>query len=153
MSAANPAGSDFRAPVVRNISTVNAASPERISSGSAPQIQDESGFAGEHVAAIAPSLGHGTAGDPRIPRAATHTLTEELLEAAIVVASARMCAAPTRAEKLEAWRELCVLIDQRTPSRRRFNARMREIQSPPSEPTRIAQASVGCRGNAAGGGS
>lgn len=46
---------------------------ERISSGSAPQIQDLSGCADEHEA-IAPSSGHGTASDQRTPRAATNAL-------------------------------------------------------------------------------
>lgn len=178
MTAANPTGSALARP--QEISckefTVKNAESEPIRSGSAPQIQDESGFAGEHAAAIAPSPGHGTAGDPRITRAATDALeytegavpvlnptceagqqrqvhgTGETgvdrpaapisnveLEAAIAYARACLYAAPTWDEKLVRWREWVRLIDQRFP--------------PPSSPTRIAKASVGCRGNAAGGGS
>lgn len=48
---------------------------------------------------------------------------EQQLEAAISTAMARMCAATTRDEKMQYWREMCALIDQRTPSRRRFMAR------------------------------
>lgn len=54
-------------------------------------------------------------------------LTETLLETAIEVAKQRMCEAPTRVEKLSAWREMCGLIDQRTPARRRFMERMRGL--------------------------
>ncbi len=53
---------------------------ERISSGSAPQIHDERGYAGEHAAtergSQTPSPGHGTAGDQCTTRAATDALTE-----------------------------------------------------------------------------
>jgi hypothetical protein len=49
--------------------------------------------------------------------------SETDLEAAINAAMGRMCKAPTREEKMAEWREMCWLIDQRTPSRRRFMAR------------------------------
>lgn len=51
-------------------------------------------------------------------------VSEVLLETAIEVAKQRLCEAPTRAEKLDAWREMCRLIDQRTPARVRFMERM-----------------------------
>lgn len=54
-------------------------------------------------------------------------LSEVLLESAIEVAKQRMCESATRAEKMDAWREMCRLIDQRTPSRRRFMERMRGL--------------------------
>lgn len=100
---------------------------ERIRSGSAPQIQDVSGFAGEHVANIAPSPGHGTAGDQRITRAATDGFDEASLERAIAETNLLMCAAPTREEKLAAWRQMCALIDQRSIHRVRFMERMRNL--------------------------
>lgn len=100
---------------------------ECTSSGSAPQIQDVSGFAGEHVATIAPSLGHGTAGDQRTPRAATDAFAESQLEAAVAAANLRLCVAPTREEKLAAWRQMCALIDQRSIHRVRFMERMRGL--------------------------
>lgn len=37
------------------------------------------------------------------------------LESEIAAAKERMCAAPTRKGKLAAWREMCQLIDQRSP--------------------------------------
>lgn len=53
---------------------------ERISSGSAPQIQNVRGYAGEHAecerSAQTPSPGHGTAGDQCVTRAATDALAE-----------------------------------------------------------------------------
>jgi hypothetical protein len=53
--------------------------------------------------------------------------SETDLELAIEGAMQRMCAAPTRAGKLEHWREMCRLIDLRTPSRRRFMERTRGL--------------------------
>lgn len=53
--------------------------------------------------------------------------SEAELEAAISAAMARMCDAPTREEKLREWREMCALIDQRTPARVRFMERTRGI--------------------------
>lgn len=53
--------------------------------------------------------------------------TESQLEAAISAAKDRMCAAPTREGKLEHWREMVRLIDQRTPHRVRFMQRMRGL--------------------------
>jgi hypothetical protein len=50
--------------------------------------------------------------------------SEEALERAIEAAKQRMCAAPERPEKMRHWREMCRLIDLRTPSRRRFMERM-----------------------------
>lgn len=50
--------------------------------------------------------------------------SEEALELAIEAAKQRMCSAPERQEKMRHWREMCRLIDQRTPSRRRFMERM-----------------------------
>lgn len=53
--------------------------------------------------------------------------SEAALETAIEAAKQRMCAAPTRPEKMAAWREMVRLIDRRTPSRIRFMARMRGL--------------------------
>ena len=64
-------------------------------------------------------------------------LTDSELEIAISAAYVKLCEAPTRAGKIAAWRQWVRLLDQRPP---------------PSLPTRIEQSSVGCRGNAAGGG-
>ena len=50
--------------------------------------------------------------------------SEEELETAIEAAKQRMCAAPERDEKLRHWREMCRLIDQRSPHRIRFMERM-----------------------------
>lgn len=83
---------------------------ERISSGSAPQNPMPA------------------AGGQRTTRAATDALDEYALELAISAASDRMCAAEDRALKLQYWREMCRLIDQRTPARRRFMARLRGLQ-------------------------
>jgi hypothetical protein len=52
---------------------------------------------------------------------------EELLELQIEAAKQRMCEAPDRADKMRHWREMCRLIDQRTPHRRRFMERLRGI--------------------------
>lgn len=52
---------------------------------------------------------------------------ERLLEQQIEAAKQRMCAAPERDEKLRHWREMCRLIDQRTPSRVRFMERIRSL--------------------------
>jgi hypothetical protein len=38
-----------------------------------------------------------------------------------------MCAAPDRTLKMQCWREMCRLIDQRTPERMRFMARVRGL--------------------------
>lgn len=54
--------------------------------------------------------------------------SESDLETAIEAAMQRMCDAPTRPEKMAAWREMCRLIDQRTPSRQRFMERMRGLR-------------------------
>lgn len=56
-------------------------------------------------------------------------MSEAELEAAIEAARARLCAVPTREEKMAAWREMCRLIDQRTPARWRFMARMRGLSA------------------------
>jgi hypothetical protein len=53
--------------------------------------------------------------------------SEQQLELAIAAAMARLCAAPTRAEKLREWREMCRLIDQRTHARQRFMARVQGL--------------------------
>lgn len=53
---------------------------------------------------------------------------ESQLETAIKAASDRMCAAPERAGKMREWREMCRLIDQRTPHRVRFLERMRGLR-------------------------
>lgn len=50
--------------------------------------------------------------------------SEAELETAIEAAKQRMCEAPARTDKLVHWREMCRLIDQRTPHRRRFMERM-----------------------------
>lgn len=55
-------------------------------------------------------------------------VSEAQLEAAISAAMARMCAAPERADKMRHWREMCRLIDQRTPARRRFMERTRGLR-------------------------
>jgi hypothetical protein len=54
--------------------------------------------------------------------------SETDLEAAIKAASDRMCAAPDREGKMQHWREMCRLIDLRTPHRVRFMERMRAIR-------------------------
>jgi hypothetical protein len=53
----------------------------------------------------------------------TFRAAEEQLELAIEAARERMCAAPDRTLKMQYWREMCRLIDQRTPERRRFMER------------------------------
>jgi hypothetical protein len=53
---------------------------------------------------------------------------EQQLERDIDAAMARMCAAPDRTLKMQYWREMCGLIDQRTPSRRRFMARIAGLE-------------------------
>jgi predicted component of type VI protein secretion system len=53
--------------------------------------------------------------------------TEAQLEQQISAAMQRMCDAPTRDEKLTHWREMRQLIDQRTPARRQFMARIRGL--------------------------
>ena len=55
--------------------------------------------------------------------------SEEALEAAIAAAMQRMCEAPTREGKMRHWREMCRLIDQRTPARRRFMERLRSLKT------------------------
>ena len=62
------------------------------------------------------------------PHKFSSPLSESQLEAAIEAAKQRMCAAPTRDGKLEHWREMCRLIDQRTPHRVRFMERMRGLR-------------------------
>jgi hypothetical protein len=52
---------------------------------------------------------------------------EEQLERQIEAARQRMCAAPDRTLKMQYWREMCGLIDQRTPSRRRFMERVQGL--------------------------
>lgn len=49
------------------------------------------------------------------------------LERAINAATIALGEGQTRAEKMQRWRELCRLIDQRTPARRRFMERMRGL--------------------------
>lgn len=68
-----------------------------------------------------------TTGGPRAPvdrKISTVIAAEEQLELDIEAAKQRMCEAPARADKLVHWREMVRLIDQRTPHRRRFMARM-----------------------------
>lgn len=52
---------------------------------------------------------------------------ETLLEQQIEAAKQRMCAAPARDDKLAHWREMCRLMEQRTPHRVRFMERMRGL--------------------------
>lgn len=54
-------------------------------------------------------------------------VSESQLEAAISAAKERMCAAPDRTLKMQYWREMCALIDQRTPHRVRFMERVRGL--------------------------
>jgi hypothetical protein len=61
---------------------------------------------------------------PQTQRPATNFRSEADLEAAITAAMDRMCAAPDRTLKMQYWREMCRLIDMRTPSRRRFMERI-----------------------------
>ena len=73
------------------------------------------------------------AGDPNGSTSAStnaqgHRFSSEAeLEQQIEAAKQRMCAAPDRDGKLRHWREMCRLIDLRTPSRRRFMARVRGL--------------------------
>ena len=60
-------------------------------------------------------------------RAALQFSSEAELEQQIEAAKQRMCAAPDRDGKLRHWREMCRLIDLRTPSRRRFMERVRGL--------------------------
>jgi hypothetical protein len=53
--------------------------------------------------------------------------SEAQIEHAISDAMARMCAAPDRTLKMQYWREMCRLIDQRTPARVRFLERTRGL--------------------------
>lgn len=76
---------------------------------------------------------------------------ESELEAAIEAAKERMYAATDRQLKLQYWRVMCRLMDQRTPERQQFLKRLEQMQSPPSRSTRIEQASVERRRAAAGG--
>lgn len=50
--------------------------------------------------------------------------SEEELERHIEAAKERMCAVEDRSEKMRHWREMCRLIDLRTPARRRFMERV-----------------------------
>jgi hypothetical protein len=77
--------------------------------------------------------------------------SETDLEHAIKAAKQRMCDAPDRDGKMQHWREMCALIDKRTPWRRRFLQRLEAMNTPPSTSARIAQASAARSGNAAGG--
>jgi len=61
------------------------------------------------------------------PTGCTPYTSEADLELAISAAMQRMCAAPDRTLKMQYWREMCGLIDQRTPGRRRFMERMRGL--------------------------
>lgn len=54
-------------------------------------------------------------------------MNESQLEIAIEAAKQRMCAAPARQDKLTHWREMCRLMEQRTPHRVRFMSRMRGL--------------------------
>ena len=85
--------------------------------------------AGNLIAGDVMGMGHvHRAAEARPAEAAPPpSLSEALLETAIEVARQRLCEAPTRAEKLDAWREMCRLIDQRTPGRRRFMERMQGL--------------------------
>lgn len=65
---------------------------------------------------------------PSIERSAPQfSSAEAQLEAEIQAAFQRLCTVPHRHEKLAAWREMVRLIDQRTPERRRFMARVRGL--------------------------
>lgn len=109
--------------------------------------------AGNLIADHVIGMGHvDRAAKARPADAVPPPFTDELqLEAAIAAAYAALIAAPSWEEKLERWREWVRLLDMRSVSYARFLGRLEQMQSPPSSPTRIAQASVGCSGNAAGG--
>lgn len=81
-------------------------------------------------AAAGNSCAVNTLGDipAQTQRTATDFRSEAELEAAIKAASDRMCVAPTREGKMREWREMCALIDQRTPSRRRFMERTQGLR-------------------------
>jgi hypothetical protein len=64
-------------------------------------------------------------------RTSTEFGSEEQIELAISAAMQRMCSAPDRAGKMRHWREMCRLIDQRTPSRRRFMERVAGLACKP----------------------
>lgn len=72
-------------------------------------------------------LGNSPAHTQRQPAEFSSPLSEVLLETAIEVARQRMCEGASRAEKIDAWREMAQLIAQRTPHRVRFMERMRGI--------------------------
>lgn len=54
-------------------------------------------------------------------------MSETQLETEIEAAKQRMCAAAAREDKLTHWREMCRLMEQRTPHRVRFMERMRGL--------------------------
>jgi hypothetical protein len=66
-------------------------------------------------------------GGARLSVCKNDALSEPQLEAQIEAAMQRMCTVSDRAEKMRHWRELCRLIDERTPERRRFMARTRGL--------------------------
>ena len=71
---------------------------------------------------------NGCANDtPSMQREPPAFRSEAELEAAIAAAYQRLINAPTWEEKLERWREMVKLIDQRTPARVRFMERMRGL--------------------------
>jgi hypothetical protein len=80
------------------------------------------------VSAVNPTNGRSLA--PAVCKNPTvnDALSEAELETAISAAMNRMCAAPTREGKLAEWREMCRLIDQRTPARRRFMERIQGLR-------------------------
>jgi hypothetical protein len=68
-----------------------------------------------------------TGAGPFAPSDCKTYVSEEQLEQQIEAAKQRMCDAPDRDGKMREWREMCRLIDQRTPERRRFMARVRGL--------------------------
>jgi hypothetical protein len=61
---------------------------------------------------------------PQTQRSCSEFSSEEQLEQKIEAAKQQMCSAPEREEKLRHWREMCRLIDLRTPARVRFMERV-----------------------------
>jgi hypothetical protein len=76
-------------------------------------------------AAVIGSSGHPCAGECNSFRVSPNG--EVALELEIESARQRLCAVQSREEKLAAWREMCRLMDQRTPHRVRFMERMRGL--------------------------
>jgi hypothetical protein len=93
-----------------------------------PQSAAQGCEAGNLITGDVMGMGHvHRAAEARPAEAVPPPLTEQQLESAISAAMARMCAAPERTLKMQYWREMCRLIDQRTPERRRFMERTRAL--------------------------